>query len=178
MSNETATKAENVILEEKDEIDLEKKTGDEPDETDEEKEDNKVPVSKNTKSESEKEEEEEELDERFQIEILEDNVIKFENGKIKRIYELLSGKYSGMDYFIREKNGNLHIVKYNEKLNLNINGFVDSLFKYYSANETLKQLSNNVIIKGNDKFSVVENLDTNLIGKVVDDLSKLLSKKK
>lgn len=167
----------NTILEKsEEEIDLEEKTGDDPDK---DAEDESI-VFKRVKSEKEKEKEkeEEELDESFEIEILEDNIIKFNNGDVKKIYELLSDKYSEMDYFIRRKNNNLHIVKYNEDLNLNINGFVDSLFKFYSTKKELLSICENVKIKGNDKFSVVENLKDVNIEKVVNDLSDLLSKKK
>jgi len=173
-------KNEDVILEEKEddkEINLKEKTGDEPEETEEEKEENKNPIPKSVQSEKEKEEEEE-LDESFEIEILEDNIIKFNNGKIKKIYKLLSEKYTGMDYFIRKKDNNLHVVKYNEHLNLNINNFVDSLFKFYSTKKELKPLTHNIKIKGNEKFSVVENINPYAIDRVVNDISKLLSKKK
>ena len=173
-------KIEDVILEEKEDdkkIDLEEKTGDEPEETEEEKEENKNPIPKSVQSEKEKEEEEE-LDESFEIEILEDNIIKFNNGKIKKIYKLLSEKYTGMDYFIRKKDNNLHVVKYNEHLNLNINNFVDSLFKFYSTKKELKPLTHNIKIKGNEKFSVVENINPYAIDRVVNDISNLLSKKK
>jgi len=170
---------DNVILEEKEddnEIDLEEKTGDDPEETAEEKKDNKKPSPKNAQSEKECEEQ---LDENFEIEIVEENVIRFNNGNIKKIYELLlTEKYSGMDYFIRKKNNNLHVVKYNENLKLNINNFVDSLFKFYSTKKELKPLVHNIKIKGNDKFSVVENINPSAIDIVVNDISKLLSKKK
>ncbi len=171
-----------TILEEKEkdeEIDLDEKTGDKPDDTEEEKKYDKEPVSKNSKSEKDKEiEEMEELDENFEIEILEDNIIKFNNGKVDKIYELLSDKYSDMDYFIRKKDNNLHVVRYNEKLNLNINSFVDSLFKFYSTKKELKPLAHNIKIRGNEKFSVVENLNPHAIDVVVNDIVKLLSKKK
>jgi len=171
-------KTEEVILEKKedDEIDLDEKTGDDPEETEEEENENKNPTSKNAQTEKEKEEEE--LDESFEIEILEDNIIKFNNGKVKNIYKLLSEKYTGMDYFLRKKGDNLHVVKYNEHLNLNINNFVDSLFKFYSTKKELKPLAHGIKIKGNDRFSVVENISPHAIDRVVNDISKLLSKKK
>jgi len=175
-------KTEDIILEKKDDdkdIDLKEKIGEGPEETEEEKKDDKNPAPKNAQSEKEEEKKkDEELDEKFEIEILEDNIIKFNNGKVKKIYELLSEKYTGMDYFIRKKNNNLHVVKYNESLNLNINNFVDSLFKFYSTKKELKPLAHNIKIKGNDKFSVVENINPHAIDRVANDISKLLSKKK
>ena len=162
-----------IILEEteNDEIDLKEKTGDEPEDTKEKKKEDKEPVQTETKKD-------EEIDESFEIEILEDNIIKFNNGKVKKIYELLSEKYSDMDYFIRKKGNTLHVVKYNENLNLNINSFVDSLFKFYSTKKELKPLAHNIKIKGNEKFSVVENIHVNAVDRVVFDITKLLSKKK
>jgi hypothetical protein len=158
-------------------IELDKKTGKQPE---------KDTTIKNIKNSDNKEEEKETpednvketVDNNFQIIILEDNIIKFENVHIKKIYELLSEKYSTTDYFIRSKDNNLHIVKYNDKLNLDINGFVDSLFKFYSTKEELRTLSNNIKIKGNDKFSVVENVNPIDVDKIVGDLSRLLSTKK
>lgn len=145
-------------------IDLEEKTGDDQDEDENEdkKEKDKTPV-------------EDEIDEKFEIEILEENIIKFNNGTVENIYNLLSKKYPNTDYFIRKKDNNLHVVKYNEKLDLNINNFVDSLFKFYSKNNL--SICENIKIKGNDKFSLIENLKNKNMERVVNDLSKLLSKK-
>lgn len=159
--------------EEKEEIDLDKKTGDDPEETKEEKENDDIPVSKNVQSEKEKEEKD-----KFEIEILKENIIKFNNGHIKNIYKLLSEKYSSTDYFLRKKNNDIHVVKYNENLKLNVNAFVDSLFKFYSTRKDLIPLTKNIKIKGNDKFSVIENVNIYSIDIIVNDLSNLLSKKK
>ena len=67
------------------------------------------------------------------IEILEERIIKFNNGNIKDIMETLKSKYSNTDYFIRKKDNELHIVKYNESLKLNLNEFVNGLLKYYNT---------------------------------------------
>ena len=55
------------------------------------------------------------------IEILEEKIIKFNKGELKDILETLKTKYSATDYFIRKKGDELHIVKYNEGLKLNLN---------------------------------------------------------
>jgi len=47
-----------------------------------------------------------------------------------------------------------------------------------STKKELKPLVHNIKIKGNDKFSVVENINPSAIDIVVNDISKLLSKKK
>ena len=47
------------------------------------------------------------------IEILEDKIIKFNGGHIKDILETIKTKYSNTDYYIRKKDNQLHVVKYN-----------------------------------------------------------------
>jgi len=109
------------------------------------------------------------------IEILEEKIIKFNNGVLKDILETLKTKYADTDYFIRKKDNELHIVKYNENLKLNINEFVNSLLKFYSANN--KKIIEGIKVKGNNKFSIIENMRNEFSNKFIDDLTKLLSKK-
>lgn len=112
------------------------------------------------------------------IEILEDKIIKFNTGHIKDILETIKTKYSDTDYFIRKKNNELHIVKYNEKLQLNMNEFVNSLLKYYSSKEEFKKIIEGIKVKGNTSFSIIENMKSQYSEKFVNDLTNLLSKKK
>jgi hypothetical protein len=109
------------------------------------------------------------------IEILEENIIKFNSGTINDILEMIKSKYSNIDYFFRKKDSQLHIVKYNEKLKLNINEFVNSLLKFYSKNEKLKSMTHNIKVKGNQNFCIIENVKFEQ--KIIDDLIKLLNKK-
>lgn len=109
------------------------------------------------------------------IEILEERIIKFNNGNINDIMETLKSKYSNTDYFIRKKDNDLHIVKYNEKLNLNLNEFVNGLFKYYSTKPETNRITNGIKVKGNDNFVIIENLKQQ--DKFINDLTILLSKK-
>lgn len=116
-------------------------------------------------------------DSNLAIEILEENIIKFNTGDIKDILETIKNKYSTTDYYFRKKDNQLHVVKYNEKLNLNINEFVNTLLKYYSTNLESKKIIEGIKVKGNQNFSIVENMKSNYSNKFVDDLTKLLSKK-
>jgi hypothetical protein len=109
------------------------------------------------------------------IEILEEKIIKFNNGVLKDILETLKTKYADTDYFIRKKDNELHIVKYNENLKLNINEFVNSLLKFYSTNN--KKIIEGIKVKGNNKFSIIENMRNEFSNKFIDDLTKLLAKK-
>ena len=111
------------------------------------------------------------------IEILEDKIIKFNSGHIKDILETIKTKYSDTDYFIRKKDTELHIVKYNESLKLNINEFVNSLLKFYSSKMGSNKITEGIKVKGNNNFSIIENMKPQFSTKFVDDLTKLLAKK-
>ena len=112
------------------------------------------------------------------IEILEEKIIKFNTGHIKDILETIKNKYSDTDYYIRKKDNQLHIVKYNENLKLNINEFVNTLLKFYSTHTELKKITEGIKIKGNNNFCIIENLKSQYNDNFVTDLSNLLSKKK
>ena len=111
------------------------------------------------------------------IEILEDKIIKFNDGHIKDILETIKIKYSDTDYYIRKKDNQLHVVKYNEKLKLNINEFVNILLKFYSTKPDSKRMTEGIKVKGNQNFSIVENMRPQYTQKFVDDITKLLAKK-
>ena len=112
------------------------------------------------------------------IEILEENIIKFNSGHITDILETIKSKYSDTDYFIRKKDNQLHIVKYNEQLKMNINEFVNSLLKFYSTKPELRKITEGIKVKGNDKFSIIENMNPKHSDKFIGDITSLLSKKK
>ena len=111
------------------------------------------------------------------IEIIEEKIIKFNSGHITDILETIKNKYSDTDYFIRKKDNQLHIVKYNETLKMNINEFVNSLLKFYSTKPELKKITEGIKVKGNDKFSIVENMHPKYSEKFINDITSLLSKK-
>ena len=110
------------------------------------------------------------------IEILEERIIKFNTGNIKDILETLKTKYSDTDYFIRKKDNQLHIVKYNESLDININEFVNSLLRYYSTGD-MKKIIEGIKVKGNTSFSIIENMKPQYSGRFITDLTNLLTKK-
>ena len=114
----------------------------------------------------------------LQIEILEEKIIKFNAGHIKDILETIKTKYSDTDYYFRKKDNQLHIVKYNENLKMNINEFVNSLLKFYSTNPNTRQITEGIKVKGNNNFSIIESMKPQYTQRFVDDLTKLLSKKK
>lgn len=111
------------------------------------------------------------------IEILEDKIIKFNTGHIKDILETIKTKYSDTDYYIRKKENELHIVKYNEHLKLNVNEFVNVLLKYYSSKVDSNKITEGIKVKGNNNFSIIENMKTQYVDKFVNDLTNLLAKK-
>ena len=111
------------------------------------------------------------------IEILEEKIIKFNTGHIKDILETIKTKYSDTDYYIRKKDNQLHIVKYNESLKLNINEFVNTLLKFYSSKMDSKKITEGIKVKGNQNFSIIENMRPQFSDKFVNDLTNLLSKK-
>ena len=111
------------------------------------------------------------------IEILEEKIIKFNSGHIKDILETIKTKYSDTDYYIRKKDNQLHIVKYNENLKININEFVNTLLKFYSTKTESKKILEGIKVKGNNNFSIIENMKNQYSGKFIEDLTKLLAKK-
>ena len=110
------------------------------------------------------------------IEILEENIIKFNKGSLNDILNSIKEKYSDIDYYFRKKDNELHLVKYNENLKINRNEFVNSLLKFYSSNQQLKKLVEGIKVKGNQNFCIIEN--TKFDKRIVEDLTKLLKKLK
>jgi len=112
------------------------------------------------------------------IEILEDKIVKFNNIELKDILENLKSKYPDTDYYIRKKNNELHIVKYNENLKLDINTFVNTLLKFYSQKQNLRKITEGIKVKGNGNFCIIENMKSQYDNKFIEDLINLLTKKK
>ena len=108
------------------------------------------------------------------IEILEDKIIKFNNTHIDKIMEIIKDKYTDIDFFIRKNNNDLHIVKYNETLKIDINSLVKELFKYYSNKNEFKKIIEGIKLKGNNKFVIIENIK--IQDKFITDITTLLKK--
>lgn len=113
------------------------------------------------------------------------NVVKFlDNFKPSSAYSILeSNNYSKDDLhfmIIEQADESLLILKYNEKHKLKLKEFVTNLVSYYRRNPQLDKLFSEIIVEGNDTFSIIKNVPkTELNGKKVlqilnDDLINLL----
>jgi hypothetical protein len=83
---------------------------------------------------------------------------------------------------IQKQDDQLQMIKYNNKMGVNMNSFVEKLKDYYKHNEIINEHIENLKIDGNDKFSIIKNIpniDINgkkLISIITEDLIKLLYK--
>jgi len=81
---------------------------------------------------------------------------------------------------IQKQDDELQMIKYNNKLGVNMNMFVEKLKDYYKDNEQIKEHISNLQIDGNDKFSIIKNIPKveingkKLISLITEDLLKLL----
>jgi len=83
---------------------------------------------------------------------------------------------------IQKQDDQLQMIKYNNKLGVDMNMFVEKLKDYYKDNEQVKEHISNLEIDGNDKFSIIKNIPKveingkKLISLITEDLLKLLYK--
>jgi len=83
---------------------------------------------------------------------------------------------------IQKQDDQLQMIKYNNKMGVNMNMFIEQLKDYYNNNEQIKEYINNLEIDGNDKFSIIKNIPKvdidgkKLISIITEDLLKLLYK--
>jgi hypothetical protein len=83
---------------------------------------------------------------------------------------------------IQKQDDQLQMIKYNNKMGVNMNMFIEQLKDYYSKDTQLKEHINNLEIDGNDKFSIIKNIPKieingkKLITIITEDLLKLLYK--
>lgn len=106
------------------------------------------------------------------------------NTKAKSAYQFLENikvSKKKLWYILIEKDNNgLQIVKYNNKLGYDLNKFVNEMKNYYSTNEKMSAYISELVIDGEDKFSVIRNIpDVEIDGKklitiITSDLIKLL----
>ena len=90
-------------------------------------------------------------------------VAKFpRNTKAKSAYTFLENikvSKKKLWYILIEKDQNgLQIIKYNNKLGINLTDFVNELKKYYMKDEALCEHIKSLTIEGEDKFSVIKNI--------------------
>ena len=114
-------------------------------------------------------------------------VAKFpRNTKAKNAYLFLENikvSKKKLWYILIEKDQNgLQLIKYNNKLGINLNDFVNELKNYYLKDEIISEHIKQLTIEGEDKFSVIKNIpDVEINGKklitiITTDLLKLLYK--
>jgi hypothetical protein len=114
-------------------------------------------------------------------------VAKFpKNTKAKNAYTFLENikvSKKKLWYILIEKDQDgLQIIKYNNKMGINLTDFVNELKKYYMKDELISEHIKTLKIEGEDKFSVIKNIpDVEVNGKklitiLTNDLLKLLYK--
>jgi len=130
------------------------------------------------------------LDEKKEVEFY-GKIAKFpKNTKASKAYNFLENvkcSKSSIWYFIIEKQDNeLQMVKYNQKMGVNLTQFVNELKSYYinkyASRPDLIKIFEKMEVVGEDKFSVIKNIpnlmvdNKKVITKITEDLTKLLSK--
>jgi len=76
--------------------------------------------------------------------------------------------------YIIEKN-EFHIVNHNGG-EFTLTPFISQLFNFYSTNEKLSPFVTKTKVKGNDTFTIILNVNEELVNRIKDDLNTLLKK--
>lgn len=114
-------------------------------------------------------------------------IAKFpKNTKAKNAYNFLENikvsKKKLWYILIEKEEDGLQVIKYNNKLDFNLNDFVNELKKYYMKDDLISKYIDDLMIEGEDKFSIIRNIpDVEINGKklisiLANDLIKLLYK--
>jgi hypothetical protein len=100
------------------------------------------------------------------------SIVMLENNKISK---------DKLHYIISEQTKNsLVVLKYNEKAEIKLTDFANTLITYYKKNINSKNIFDNIIVEGSEQFSIIKNIpDINignkkLIQLLKDDFIKLL----
>ncbi|MFA5586061.1 MAG: hypothetical protein WDA02_05885 [Saccharofermentanales bacterium] len=112
-------------------------------------------------------------------------VAKFpKNTKAKNAYNFLENikvSKKRLWYILIEKDNNgLQVIKYNNKSGFDLGKFVNELKQYYMKDENMISHISNLVIEGEDKFSIIKNIpDVEINGQklitiLTNDLIKLL----
>lgn len=78
----------------------------------------------------------------------------------------------------KQTKNSLVIIKYNEKSEIKLNDFINTIFDYYKKNNN--EIFEKIIVEGNNSFSIIKNIpeikigEKLLIEKLNDDIIKLL----
>lgn len=96
---------------------------------------------------------------------------------IKEIISYLSNN-DEIFYFTRllKEGKEFHLIKHNENAFFKINSLISQLFKYYDSKKETKFLIKGTNIKGNEKFIIIENVNSHLSHRIKSDLNNLLKK--
>lgn len=112
-------------------------------------------------------------------------IVQFpDNTKPSQNYKLLEERNVSKEklhFMVNKQNNNsIVIVKYNEKVDIELKEFVEQLMSYYRQNKILEEFLAEVIVEGNETFSIVKNIpnlefkEKPLIDVITNDLMKLL----
>ena len=84
------------------------------------------------------------------------------NIKAKHAYNFLENikvSKSKLWYILIEKDDTqLQCIKYNNKMGVDLKLFIDKLKEYHEKNTNLYEYIHNLVIEGNDKFSIIKNI--------------------
>ena len=84
------------------------------------------------------------------------------NIKAKNAYNFLENikvSKKKLWYILIEKDENeLQCIKYNNKMGVNLNEFVNEIKAYHSKDEEMAKYMNELFIEGNDKFSIIKGI--------------------
>jgi altronate dehydratase len=81
---------------------------------------------------------------------------------------------------IQKQDDQLQMIKYNNKMGVNMNMFIEQLKEYYKNDDDIREYINMLEIDGSDKFSIIKNIPKvdirgkKLISIITEDLLKLL----
>jgi hypothetical protein len=114
-------------------------------------------------------------------------IAKFpKNTKAKNAYNFLENikvsKKKLWYILIEKEQDGLQVIKYNNKLDFNLNDFINELKNHYMKDDLLSKYIDDLMIEGEDKFSIIRNIpDVEINGKklisiLANDLIKLLYK--
>ena len=98
------------------------------------------------------------------------SIVILENNKISK---------DKLHYIIsKQTNDTLVVLKYNEKAEIKLTEFVNTLITFYSKNENLKNLFDKIVVEGNDSFSIMKNIPNVNLGEksLMETLSENLIK--
>jgi hypothetical protein len=100
-----------------------------------------------------------------------------EDFSLEEINKVLKNR-SDILYYTRyiKENNQFHLVKHNNTAFFSMQVFESQLLNFYDSKSELKKIVNGAKIKGNDNFAIIENISNDLMEKLKNDFTKLLTK--